>query len=391
MGKQAGNGCGSVLYWITIGWIIAVFKAGKWIFQTSLILIHKLSVLLEKELSDRGHYWGLKKVKAGVTAGVLVLLVSACLLTSQLGRSAASPTESSSMTGMRSMTQTMPAATAQSAGAAAMIPSLQSSATHPAESVRTATVTSMTTVTVTVTSTSIPQASPTVTLPATSSAFCVPADHERVSAKVVRIVDGDTIEVEIDGTVYKLRYIGMDTPESGDPGGSAATEYNRGLVEGKTVTLVKDVSEVDRYDRLLRFVFVDGVFVNYELVRAGFATSGSWPPDTSCDQVFAAAEKSARSNLAGLWLATTVPLKQMTSTIAASAGTAVSGGSCPQGCTTPPAGCVIKGNISSKGEKIYHVPGGQSYAATVITPSKGERWFCTEKEAQENGWRKAKR
>jgi hypothetical protein len=66
-------------------------------------------------------------------------------------------------------------------------------------------------------------------------------------------------------------------------------------------------------------------------------------------------------------------------------------GSCPQGCTSPPPGCLIKGNISPSGEKIYHVPGGASYSATQIDPSEGERWFCTEAEAQANGWRRAAR
>ncbi len=64
---------------------------------------------------------------------------------------------------------------------------------------------------------------------------------------------------------------------------------------------------------------------------------------------------------------------------------------CPQGCTTPPTGCAIKGNINADREKIYHVPGGASYAATIITTSQGERWFCTEDEAKASGWRKSAR
>jgi cytoskeletal protein RodZ len=62
---------------------------------------------------------------------------------------------------------------------------------------------------------------------------------------------------------------------------------------------------------------------------------------------------------------------------------------CPQGCTDQSPTCSIKGNISNTGEKIYHIPGGGSYSATKIEPSAGERWFCTEAEAQANGWRKA--
>ncbi len=65
-------------------------------------------------------------------------------------------------------------------------------------------------------------------------------------------------------------------------------------------------------------------------------------------------------------------------------------GACPNGCTLPPSGCHIKGNISFKtGEKIYHVPGQNFYGDTVISPEDGERWFCTEQEARANGWRKA--
>ena len=63
---------------------------------------------------------------------------------------------------------------------------------------------------------------------------------------------------------------------------------------------------------------------------------------------------------------------------------------CPAGCTTPPTGCNIKGNISyDTGEKIYHLPGQEFYSATTINPAYGERWFCTEEEARANGWRKS--
>lgn len=63
---------------------------------------------------------------------------------------------------------------------------------------------------------------------------------------------------------------------------------------------------------------------------------------------------------------------------------------CPEGCAIPPAGCDIKGNLSKKGERIYHLPGQQYYGRTVISPGKGEAWFCTEAEARANGWRKSR-
>lgn len=212
---------------------------------------------------------------------------------------------------------------------------------------------------------------------------CVPVENKQVSARVVRVVDGDTIVVEIEGNQFKLRYIGMNTPETGAPGGSEATEFNRQLVAGKTVTLIKDVSEVDRYGRLLRYVFVGDLFVNYEIVRSGYANYGTWPPDTSCDQVMVEAYNIALANRAGLFssLATGEPV-----------GIGEDGNptsTCPTGCPIPPSGCMIKGNISSKGIKLYHIPGQKYYPQTVISPEKGEFWFCTEIEAINNGWQKS--
>ena len=73
-------------------------------------------------------------------------------------------------------------------------------------------------------------------------------------------------------------------------------------------------------------------------------------------------------------------------------GASTSADGCPTGCTTPPPGCVIKGNINIRtGKKIYHVPGGEHYNDVTIETEAGERWFCTEDEAEENGWRRAKK
>jgi len=180
----------------------------------------------------------------------------------------------------------------------------------------TSTITSTPTETPTPTITFTPTltSTPTITLPAAVGASCVDPKAERILAKVARITDGDTIVVNINGTEYKLRYIGMDAPETSAAGGSQATAYNSLLVAGKNVTLVKDESEVDRFDRLLRYVFVGDVFVNYEMVRAGYATSGSWPPDTDCDQVFATTYNQAIINMAGLWAPTSTPKPYVAST-----------------------------------------------------------------------------
>ncbi|MPZ23183.1 MAG: hypothetical protein GEU28_06485 [Dehalococcoidia bacterium] len=126
-------------------------------------------------------------------------------------------------------------------------------------------------------------------------------------AAVVSVTDGDTIRVELDGVVFPVRYIGIDTPETSHPTvdvqcfGREATEANRALVEDEVVLLVSDVSDTDQYDRLLRYVYVDGAMVNEALVRQGFAVARAYPPDVRHDELLAAAEDEARSADRGLW------------------------------------------------------------------------------------------
>lgn len=139
---------------------------------------------------------------------------------------------------------------------------------------------------------------------------CLPSQTRREQAKVVEITDGDTIVVELGGRRYKVRYIGIDTPESTtrvEYWGLEATERNRTLVAGQKVTLIKDVSETDRYNRLLRYVLVRDVFVNYELVRGGYANALRYPPDVACAEVFREAEQQAREEGLGLWAPTPIP------------------------------------------------------------------------------------
>lgn len=133
--------------------------------------------------------------------------------------------------------------------------------------------------------------------------FGLAQDREE-SMKVVRVIDGDTIELT-DGR--RVRYIGVDTPEIGDPRrniecfAKEAMEENKRLVEGKTVRLEKDVSETDRYGRLLRYVYIGDVFVNAHLVRQGFARIDTVPPDVAHQQKFLQAEQEAREQGRGLW------------------------------------------------------------------------------------------
>ena len=121
---------------------------------------------------------------------------------------------------------------------------------------------------------------------------------------VTKVIDGDTIEIE---SGQKIRYIGVDTPETRHPNkpvecfGKEASRANKKLVKGKWVRLEKDVSETDRYGRLLRYVYVDDIFVNDYLVRQGYAQAISYPPDIKYQAVFREAEYRARENTVGLW------------------------------------------------------------------------------------------
>jgi micrococcal nuclease len=119
---------------------------------------------------------------------------------------------------------------------------------------------------------------------------------------VVRVVDGDTIVVAIGGSKgTKVRLIGIDTPERNRCFFEAATQRMRALVEGKRVTLTKDVSETDRYGRLLRYVYVDSTFVNAVMVREGYASAATYPPDVAHAVEFVALERGARLAKRGLW------------------------------------------------------------------------------------------
>ena len=126
---------------------------------------------------------------------------------------------------------------------------------------------------------------------------------------VVNIVDGDTIDVVVDGVQMRVRYIGMDTPEVHNGVewlGAEASAANAELVAGKEVVLEKDVSEVDQYDRALRFVWLrEGsawTLVNLELIRLGFAAITTFPPDVKySDTIYVDAQHAAQAAGLGLW------------------------------------------------------------------------------------------
>lgn len=251
------------------------------------------------------------------------------------------------------------------------------------------------------------------------AARLTPVESETVL--VSKVIDGDTIELE---NGQRVRYIGIDTPETFNTTecyGAEATQQNKMLVLGKRVRLEKDISETDRYQRLLRYVWVDSTLVNEVLVREGYAHSSTYPPDVKYQDRFVVAQQAARDSNAGLWTAcqsvkgatttTTTPTSSNTSSaptvpaVTPPPSSPPSSNTTPKKKTTPPSssstnsspspsgsstsGCLIKGNVSST-NKIYHMPGCGSYEKTQINESAGERWFCSEDEAVAAGWRKAK-
>lgn len=174
----------------------------------------------------------------------------------------------------------------------------------------TQTLTNTTTPTWTSTASPTPTYSRTPTKTNTSTATpltitngdCIPSGTKQEIGVVTSVTDGDTILVEINGVEYRVRYIGIDAPESSDGElGISAANANTDLVLGKEVTLISDVSDDDSFSRLLRYVVVENIFVNDYLVRMGMASALSYPPDTSCDNTLQEAQAEALNTQAGMW------------------------------------------------------------------------------------------
>ncbi|HET7558988.1 MAG TPA: thermonuclease family protein, partial [Limnochordia bacterium] len=128
------------------------------------------------------------------------------------------------------------------------------------------------------------------------------------AAVVTRVIDGDTIDVTLDGRSVRVRYIGINTPETHHPDesvqhfGDEATAANRALLRGGRVWLLTDAEAKDRYNRLLAYVFVPPhLFVNAWLVEAGYAHRYTFPPNVRYADLFGRLEASARGAQRGLW------------------------------------------------------------------------------------------
>jgi micrococcal nuclease len=241
-------------------------------------------------------------------------------------------------------------------------------------------------------------------VPSPTSTLTLDADRSLVSARVLAVVDGVTIDVELGGRVQRVRYLGIELPmDSAEPPFNAeqAREYNRFLVEGKTVQIETDAVGSDEAGRLVRYVYVAGEMVNRALITNGYATVSDDPPVFLHRRGFLEAQENAQDGLRGVWKSVgPTPGPQQASAVAPSPTSVprFGGGTLPRPRSdrpcdySPSSQPRIKANLDERtGERVYLVPDSLFYVTTIVDESKGDRWFCLEEEAIAAGFRKAKR
>ena len=203
------------------------------------------------------------------------------------------------------------------------------------------------------------------------------ADFENRVHLVSAVVDGDTIFVDEN---IKIRLLGIDAPELDECFGEESKKYLAGMVLGREVFLEKDQTASDRYGRLLRYVVlrnknpeVNDIFVNSLIVKNGFAKSEYVKPNRRYLALLQAGEREAKEKKLGMWGGCEVEEKQKAVGEIAS--------------KPEKKGCLIKGNIGKQYTKDYFLPGCPNYKRVKVDLRKGEKWFCSEGEAKEAGWK----
>ena len=236
---------------------------------------------------------------------------------------------------------------------------------------------------------------PQEALPSPATDLTVTDEGLFTEAEVVQVIDGSTIDVRFGGTTSRVRYLGIQVPETAS---REAYEYNTFLVQGQTVRLEKGIAEADPAGRLLRYVYVGGEMVNMSLLTNGYAVVTDFPAGFRHQTSFMVAQQNAKSDRRGLWKSSGESEDSSEQTKAPE--TEFAGGTLPRpptpendspcdfsGTSEP----IIKGNVDPRtGEHVYHVPGGFFYSTTVVDEPSGDRWLCTEDEARAAGWKKSK-
>lgn len=206
-------------------------------------------------------------------------------------------------------------------------------------------------------------------------------ESNRIPAVVEKVVDGDTLKVSVNGKSETVRLLLVDTPESVHPSKPVqpyaveASNFVKGqLPEGKKVELELDAGERDKYRRLLAYVWVDETMLNERLLEKGYArVAYVFEPNTKYVDRFREIQKKAQEQELNIWSLENYATDKGFEETQTNQGETVK-----KGCDSP----VIKGNINSKGEKIYHTPQSAQYKVT-----KPEMMFCTEEEAKAAGFR----
>jgi endonuclease YncB( thermonuclease family) len=146
---------------------------------------------------------------------------------------------------------------------------------------------------------------------------CIPQDSEAQTAVITRPIDAVTLEVKIDGKLFQVHFIGVGALDPKSAPAKQAIAFNQALVKSKDVKLIKEKTDLDTGGKLLRYVLVDGKFINYELIRNGLAPYASNFVDTKCNVTLSLAERAAQKEIAGVWQPTpTVPLSVIQTKIA---------------------------------------------------------------------------
>lgn len=216
-----------------------------------------------------------------------------------------------------------------------------------------------------------------------------------IQATVVKVIDGDTVKIKMKkGPEETVRLLLIDTPETVHPSvleqpfGREASQFVKKLMPpGKVIEAEPGISERDKYGRLLAYFYVDGVSVNKMLIEKGLArVAYVYAPNTKYIDEFTELQDQARKKELGIWSIENYASSQgFDGTVDHSPAKSVKETTENQkdsSCENPQ----IKGNINSRGEKIYHLPSGQYYGIT-----KPEEMFCTESKAQKAGFRKSQR
>lgn len=209
----------------------------------------------------------------------------------------------------------------------------------------------------------------------------------RIPATMDRVVDGDTLRITMDdGTEETVRLLMVDTPETVHPnepvqpfGPEAGSFVKQNLAEGSSIEVEVDTTTRDRYDRFLAYIWQDGEMINEQLLEEGLArVAYVYEPNTRYEEEFREIEQEAQEAGRGIW-----SIDGYVSDDGFRPNTASHQAPSFQIDCEDPA---VKGNHSSSGERIYHVPGGQHYEQT-----KEEELFCTPEQAEQAGYRASQR